>query len=195
MGASAGLGMAAGSSMISASNQADAIKNQANFSATQYAENQKISAVQASGAIQQGDVAADLAGEKGRQEIGQQRATEAANGIDVNSGSAAQLQADTAGQTAINVQTIKNNAWRAAWGFQIQGANEGAQSQFTSIAGNYNASTTMLTGGMNAAAFGLKGYGVYQNNNDGSDDDISLDGQTTGGPSAGNSYADFSNVV
>lgn len=192
MGATAGLGLSAGTAALSAVQSSNAQAAQANFSAMQYAENQKIAGVEAESAIQQGNVAANQAGEKGRQEIGQQRAAEAASGIDVNSGSAATLQADTAGQTAINEMTIRNNAWRQAWGYQIQAVQAGGQSAFTANAGQFAASSTLLTGGLNAASFGLKGYGSYQNNNgnDGYEKDTGSIGN-----SAGSSYADYSNVT
>ncbi len=55
--------------------------------------------------------------------LGQQRAAAAANGVDVNVGSAADLQADTVAFGRLDDLTIRNNAEREALGFEAQGTN------------------------------------------------------------------------
>lgn len=52
--------------------------------------------------------------------IGTQRAGFAANGVDVNSGSAANIQDDTAQLGEFDALTIRNNAAREAWGYRTQ---------------------------------------------------------------------------
>lgn len=55
--------------------------------------------------------------------IGTQRAGFAANGVDVNSGTAANIQDDTAQLGEFDALTIRNNAAREAWGYKTQSGN------------------------------------------------------------------------
>jgi hypothetical protein len=52
--------------------------------------------------------------------IGTQRAGFAANGVDVNSGTAANIQDDTAQLGEFDALTIRNNAAKEAWGYRTQ---------------------------------------------------------------------------
>ncbi|MHB0973141.1 MAG: virion core protein, T7 gp14 family [Thiobacillus sp.] len=52
-----------------------------------------------------------------------QRASMAANGIDLGEGNAAELQASTDIMKAIDKNTLEANAVRSAWGLRTQGAN------------------------------------------------------------------------
>jgi hypothetical protein len=56
--------------------------------------------------------------------IGSQRAGFAANGIDVNSGTAADIQDDTAAFGEFDALTIANNAAREAWGYRVGAQND-----------------------------------------------------------------------
>lgn len=71
-----------------------------------------------------GDTAADWQRQRTKQAIGAQRTVQAANGIDVNSGSAAQLQDETAMLGELDALTISNNAAREAYGYRVQAAND-----------------------------------------------------------------------
>jgi hypothetical protein len=53
--------------------------------------------------------------------IGSQRASQAAGNIDVSGGSAADVQADAAYLGELDALTIRTNAAREAWGYQVQG--------------------------------------------------------------------------
>ena len=52
-----------------------------------------------------------------------QRASMAANGIDLGEGSAAELQASTEIMKQIDKNTLEANAVRSAWGYRTEGAN------------------------------------------------------------------------
>lgn len=52
-----------------------------------------------------------------------QRASMAANLVDLGEGNAAEIQASTDLMKAIDVNTLEANAVRSAWGFRTQGAN------------------------------------------------------------------------
>jgi hypothetical protein len=60
---------------------------------------------------------------KVRGAIGSQRAGFAASNIDVNSGTAVDVQADAAFLGELDALTIRSNAAREAWGFKVQGEN------------------------------------------------------------------------
>lgn len=53
--------------------------------------------------------------------VGKQRTGFAASGIDVGYGSAVDVQADTAFLGELDARTIRTNAMREAWGYQVQG--------------------------------------------------------------------------
>lgn len=110
---------------------------------TAISQHQQAGAVMASGAYnrrlaefnaQQADRDADLTAAAGqrasnrqrvatRQTIGAQRAAFAAQGVDVGSGSALDVQADTAELGELDAATIANEAARAALGYRAQAAD------------------------------------------------------------------------
>ncbi|MFJ3117821.1 hypothetical protein ACIPI6_14900 [Pseudomonas protegens] len=71
-------------------------------------------------AIARGSFESDQQRLQTRAAIGSQRAGFAANGVDVNSGSAANIQDDTAALGELDALTIRNNAAREAWGYRTQ---------------------------------------------------------------------------
>lgn len=74
----------------------------------------------ANDSIKRGGVAEDQQRLQTKAAIGTQRAGFAANGVDVNSGSAANIQDDTAQLGEFDALTIRNNAAREAWGYRTQ---------------------------------------------------------------------------
>lgn len=63
--------------------------------------------------------------------IGTERTEFAANNVDVNFGSAADVQADTAFLGELDALTIRVNAAREAWGFQVQGEDIRRRAEIT----------------------------------------------------------------
>lgn len=74
--------------------------------------------------IAAGNTSADWQRVRTKQAIGTQRTALAGNGIDVNSGSAAQLQDDTAMLGELDALTIQNNAAREAFGYKVQSVQD-----------------------------------------------------------------------
>ena len=89
--------------------------------------NAKLAAGAANTALQQGDVLAQRDYQVGSQRTGQTRAAEGANGIDVNSGSARDVQAGIARTTALNVGAQKYNSDVQAVSDRNQTANDDTQ--------------------------------------------------------------------
>jgi len=75
-------------------------------------------------AEKRGAVEADRYRRQVGQLIGSQRTGFAANGIDVNSGTAADIQDDTAAFGEFDALTIANNAAREAWGYRVGAQND-----------------------------------------------------------------------
>jgi hypothetical protein len=97
-----------------------------------------------------GDTSADWQRVRSGQAVGTQRAVQAANGIDVNSGSAAQLQDDTAMIGELDALTIQNNAAREAYGYRIQADQDRINAIQTRTNAGNNAMGSIL-GGLGSA--------------------------------------------
>lgn len=80
--------------------------------------------------------------------IGSQRASLAAQGIDANADTGAEIQADTARMGELDALTIRNNAARESFGYQTQALSDRMQGEMAEMAGRNQASA------YNAAAWG-----------------------------------------
>jgi hypothetical protein len=122
--------------------QAQAQANQAQYQAGVARINAQIQKQNADYAIAAGEVEAQQAGIGTRQTVGAERAAFGAGNIDVNSGSAAQVQASEIAVGQENQSIIRANAARRAYGATVEGAMDTAQ------AGVYDvARTTALEAG------------------------------------------------
>lgn len=118
------LGVAgAGLKLFSALSGASATRAADNAQADAQATNALIAERAAASAITSGQEQASNASIRGAQTIATQRAALAANGVDINSGTAANVQASTKWVTDSNIDTITANAARAAMGYTTQSQN------------------------------------------------------------------------
>ena len=103
---------------------------------------------------------------------GRQRVSFAAQGIEA-SGSAADTISETQTLAGIDevaikraanldILTIRNNAWRVAWGYKAQADEYRLKGRFTNLASKTKQRNTILTGSIQAMSWGLAGYGKYQ---------------------------------
>lgn len=158
-------GMAVGSSvsgiasLFGASSQADAMKSQGEYQKTVADFNAQLSELQAQDAIDRGGKEAQQVKMQAKQMIGSQRAVMAANGVSVDTGSAAEVQADTQKMATQDAITIRNNAAREAWGYKTQALNYTTQGNMAKNAGAVNAGNTLLTGGLGAVSNFANAYG------------------------------------
>lgn len=93
---------------------------------------------------------------------GRQRAAMAANGIDLGTGNAAEIQASTELMKEIDKDTIQANAARSAWGYRTQAMNFRNQAAFSratakSISPGAGAITSLI-GGATAVASSWYGF-------------------------------------
>lgn len=147
------------SSVGSSYAQSSALKAKGAYDASIAEANRKVSDYAAEDALKRGDKAAMEHGKAVRSLIGKQRANFAAQGIDVGSGSAADFQNESEFLGSLDALTIKNNAAREAFGYRTQSINYASQAKFARLAASNQATTTLLTGGLNALGYGTRaGY-------------------------------------
>lgn len=126
-------------SAISASNNADY--------QSQVAENNAIAAEQnAQYARRAGEQQAAAQSLKGADTAGKIQTAIAANGVDVNTGSAVDVEASQRQQSKLDTETVLNNADLQAYGYRTQAVNFQAQSQLDSA----QSSQALIGGGLGA---------------------------------------------
>lgn len=131
--------------------QSSAINTQSKWQEMQLQTNERLANMQAEQAVKRGDKEAQAIRQKTKQLIGSQRAALAAQGIEVNADTSADIQADTASLGALDALTAKNNAWLEAWGYKVQANDYAGQAKMARMAGKFNAKQTLLTGGLQMA--------------------------------------------
>jgi hypothetical protein len=117
--------LGAGTSAVGSEKAAKKAKQIAGFNAS-------VATAQAEDALQRGREAEDQLHTGVKKLMGAQRAGFAAQGVELDSGSALEIQQDTGAQAALDTQRIKLNAAREAWGFKQQATNYsmGGNAQF-----------------------------------------------------------------
>lgn len=101
--------------------------------------------------LRRGEKEAQKVSVRTRQLIGRQRVSLAAQGVSLESGSPLEIQEETAAQGAMDALTIRNNAWREAWGYKVQALNINAQLGLSELAAKTQATSSLLTGGLQAS--------------------------------------------
>jgi hypothetical protein len=101
--------------------------------------NANVAELQAEDAILRGELDEQRFRSLVRGAVGSQRAGMAAQGVDVNHGSAVDVQADAATLGELDALTIKTNARREAWGYEVQGENFKRGAEVTRKGGEYAA--------------------------------------------------------
>lgn len=160
-------GVNAIASLASAYSQSQSLKAQGRYQRAVAETNAKLAEMNADDALRRGDKEAARYLKQAKGVRGAQRAAMAAQGIEVDSGSAAEIQADTEKIAAENVVTIKTNAFREAWGYRVEGLNQSYAGKFASMAAGNQARDTLLTGGLQALGYGLKGMSYLDLNSGG----------------------------
>lgn len=139
--------------------QGQAAKSAANYNAQVATENSQVAKQNANIAGQAGDQQAGIKELENRVKLGSIKANQGASGVDINSGSAVKVQQSAAELGALDALTIRSNATKTAYGYEVQGQNETAQAQLDKYsgqtaqeAGNIGAASTFLGGVGNAAS-------------------------------------------
>lgn len=96
--------------------------------------NQKINKQNAAWAREAGDINAEISGVKSRQEIGGTKARQGATGLDVNTGSAAQVREDQGAVAKFEQGMIRYDASKTAYGYEVKAATDEAESRMMEAA-------------------------------------------------------------
>lgn len=114
---------------------------------------------QAKDAIARGTVAELQLRRNTRRLIGSQRASAAASGVVVDSGTAGAIVSDTQMLAEQDAETIRNNAAREAWGYKVQAQDYRYKGQLAMKEGKDQAWGTILTSGAKLYGSGYKQKG------------------------------------
>lgn len=104
-----------------------ATSNAANYSAQVAANNALISEQNATHAEAAGRAQAEAVSLKGRETAARIKVAQAASGIDVNTGSASDVQASQAEKNELDTETVMSNAELQAYGYRTQGTGYTAE--------------------------------------------------------------------
>lgn len=150
--------------MMSQRQQAAAASENSAYQAQVAANNQIIANQQAEYATQVGQAQAEQASLEGAQRDASAVASMAANGVDVNVGSAVKVQQSNRVIGQLAALTKVTDAANVAYGYQSQAANYGAQSQLDTIQSQQEAPTattglgSLLSGVAGAAGQGMSAF-------------------------------------
>lgn len=145
-----GYGLEGFASLASGYSNASAYSAQADYQKQQAETNARFADIDATEATRKGARDSQRVRNQAAQLAGEQRVGYAGQGVSVDSGSAAaaQDQAFTLGNE--DADTVSNNAWREAFGYRVKADQYRAEGQMAEIAGKQKASSTLLTGGLQA---------------------------------------------
>lgn len=154
--------LGAGATLLSASQQSNGLQSQADYQDRLFKINSRIADIQAEQTLSDGREAVTKHQTATRQLIGAQRASLAAQGIDVESGSALDIQADTRYLSKLDTITMENNAFRTAWGYKMDAISSSFKGEFARLSGQNAAKNTLITGGLTAASQGLRAGSYFR---------------------------------
>lgn len=137
--------------------QSQAQRSAGAYEKSTFDTNGRMANIQAEDAIRRGENDATKVKKQTKQLIGSQRAALAAQGLDLSSGDALAIQQDTAAIGAEDAQTVRNNAFREAWGFRVQANDYAGRGVMADLTAKNQSRNTILTGGLTVAK-DLAGY-------------------------------------
>ena len=152
------LGTMAAASLGQGAMQADAQRRQGKFQEAMSRINERRANLEAEDAIARGEKEASNYIKKVNQVVGSQRSAFAAQGVDVNVGTAVDVQEQTRTIGAEDVQTIRNNAFREAMGLKSQAQDTALSGRMARSASEFNANQSLVAGGMQAASLSAQAY-------------------------------------
>lgn len=158
----AALGTQAVGGAANAYTQSRAISAQGGYQKQLLETNARIAEINAADALRRGERLATEQKRAGRRLVGEQRVALAAQGVEIDSGSALQLQEETAGLAAQEALTTRNNAWREAWGYKTEALAANTQGRMAEIGARNESRQTLLTGGLEFIRSGLAAGYYYK---------------------------------
>lgn len=147
------------SSLSGAISNANALRAQGHYQKRVAETNAMIAEGQATRAESRGQQTARQIRRQANKVKAEKRALAAAEGQSFEDGDVADSLDETELAAVADVQTAKTNAYLEAWGFRVNARNSAAQGKFAQMSNENQASSTILTGGMQALGYGLEGAG------------------------------------
>lgn len=127
--------------------QGEAASNAAKYNASVAAANATVAKQSAAYAGAAGASQAEQASLKTRADVGAIEANQAAGGIDVNSGSALDVRSSASELGELNALSVRSNAARTSYGYQVQAASDTAQGQLDTYQAGADASGADIAAG------------------------------------------------
>lgn len=152
---------AAATTAYGAEQSANAQAQAAKYNANVAEQNAKLSTQNAEWTGAEGEQQTGLAGIKSQQTEGAIKTAQAANNVDINSGSALSVQKSQDQSGLLNQSNTRSNAARTAYGFEVQASQGVGQAQLDRFA----ASSDQTAGNIGAAGDLLKGAESVSANN------------------------------
>jgi hypothetical protein len=128
--------------------QAEAQRAQTKSAILSLQEQRMFAERRAEDVIRRGQAAESQQRQQTRKLIGSQRAAMAAQGIDIQAGTAFEIQSEAEALGALDAATIRNNAARGALGLRFQAGALETQQDIERITGRARRRGTLLTGGL-----------------------------------------------
>lgn len=165
--ASVGLGVAGMMQQSAAQQQQAAAISASDLYQAQVAENNaKIARQNAISTMQTGEISAENQELQDKAKTGTMVAAMGANGVDVNTGSNAQVRAGADQNTMLDALTIRSNAARSAYGYRVEATSQKAQAGLdTQSAANATQAGQIASEGslISGASSVAKAFAPYQN--------------------------------
>jgi hypothetical protein len=136
--------------------QSQALRSQGAYEKQQYDFNARVADAQANDAIVRGDKQANAIEKKVRMTVGEQRAAAAAQGLNPDAGSPADVQDETRMLGENDKLLITNNAWRESLGFKSEAASLRGKGAMAETTARHQANATLITGGLQFFSKGLE---------------------------------------
>lgn len=130
------------------------IKARGRYEESIYNTNARLANLKAKDAIERGKTEANKLRSESRKFIGAQRAAAAAQGVQVDIGSVGDIVNETENLTALDAITIKNNAFREAFGYRVESIEQRYMGQNARRSADFEARSTILTGIQQGALIG-----------------------------------------
>lgn len=146
--------------------QSQAQKAQGAYQKSIAESNKKFAEIQADEAIKLGNLSANQQRAKTQEVIASQKAALAAQGIELDSGTAETLLKSTASLGELDAVNISNNAWREAWGYKAQAQNYSAEGRAIDLTTKNLARSTLITGGLQSLNYGVQAYSTAKKERD-----------------------------
>lgn len=152
-------GAAVGLGLLGTFTQAEAQKQSAEFNAKMSERDAELAGIQGKEARLRGLEDEAALREEEERLVADQRAAMAAQGIDVESGTALQLQESVSRSIARDIQRTRTNAIREEWGLKATAGDAAGRAAVQRATGRSQSTGTIIGGVSNAAYFGSQTFG------------------------------------